>query len=281
MSRKLAALLTLLLPSLVVVLGAAPAPAAPADGPTWPTLGQPPVGANDWSCVPTARRPTPVIIVHGTFGDQKSLLDRLSLAMVTDGFCVYSFDYGNRATGPIEESAAQLETFTGRVLEATGAAKVSMVGHSQGGMMPRYYIKFLGGDAVVEDLVGLAPSNHGTEVTGDADNPLTGPGTGEFCPACRQQAAGSEFLTRLNAGDETPGKVSYTSVTTRYDTVVVPHTSGYLEPGKRTTNLTLQDVCRVDVSEHLQIPMSGTAIAIALDALTRVGPADPARTGCR
>ena len=37
-----------------------------------------------------------------------------------------------------------------------------MVGHSQGGMMPRYYIKFLGGAGKVDDLVGLSPSNHGT-----------------------------------------------------------------------------------------------------------------------
>ena len=48
------------------------------------------------------------------------------------------------------------------MLAATGAAKVSMVGHSQGGMMPRYYIKFLGGASKVDDLVGLSPSNHGT-----------------------------------------------------------------------------------------------------------------------
>ena len=37
--------------------------------------------------------------------------------------------------------------------------------------------------------------------------------------------------------------MSYTQITTRNDTVVVPHTSGYLEPGERTTNLTLQDKC--------------------------------------
>ena len=29
-------------------------------------------------------------------------------------------------------------------------------------MMPNYYIKFLGGAAKVNELIGLAPSNHGT-----------------------------------------------------------------------------------------------------------------------
>ena len=53
-----------------------------------------------------------------------------------------------------------------RVLAATGAAKVDLVGHSQGGMMPRYYLKFLGGAALVNRLVALAPSNHGTTLDG-------------------------------------------------------------------------------------------------------------------
>ena len=260
----------------VLALGPAPAPAATAaeELPPYPTWGMPADGANDWSCAPTASRPTPVILVHGTFGDQKSLLDELSRALVDRGFCVYGLDYGNRGTGPIEESAQQLKDFVERVRTATGAAKVSMVGHSQGGLMPRYYIKFLGGLDVVDDLVGLAPSNHGTSTTGPHDNPGNGAGAQVvFCQACIQQAEGSEFLTNLNAGDETPGDVSYTQITTRYDTVVVPHTSGYLAEGPLTTNLTLQDLCPSDTSEHLQIPMSDTAIALALDALTQAGPA--------
>ena len=77
----------------------------------YPTMGVAPVGANDWTCRPTAERPDPAVIVHGTFGDQKSLLDNLSLALVQQGYCVYSLDYGNRATGPIEASAQQLKDF--------------------------------------------------------------------------------------------------------------------------------------------------------------------------
>jgi hypothetical protein len=33
-------------------------------------------------------------------------------------------------------------------------------------MMPRYYLKFLGGTAEVDDLIGVSPSNHGTSNPG-------------------------------------------------------------------------------------------------------------------
>jgi len=229
-----------------------------------------PIGSNDWSCAPTADRPTPVVLVHGTFGDRRSLLDRISYRIKRAGFCVYSLDYGARATGSVEDSAAQLAAFVDRVLASTGAARVSLVGHSQGGMMPRYYIKYLGGADKVDDLVGLAPSNHGT-ANSAAMSPIAG-----FCYSCQQQAADSDFLADLNAGDESPGDVSYTNVVTRYDEVVVPSTSGHLAPSPQVTNVTLQDTCALDLTEHVNIPQDGPAIAWTLNALTRPGPADPA-----
>jgi hypothetical protein len=79
----------LLVPLLAALLGlTAPAYAGPPTLPTSP-FGEP-TGANDWDCTPTAQRPTPVIIVHGTGGDRKSLLDDLSAAMVGAGYCVFS-----------------------------------------------------------------------------------------------------------------------------------------------------------------------------------------------
>lgn len=281
MRRLLGALVALLLSLAATLVVVAPAGAGggfPVPLPTSPA-GDPP-GANDWRCQPTDRRPTPVILVHGTFGDRKNLLEGLSAAIKAKGFCVYSLDYGRRGTADMVASAKQLKAFTKRVLASTGAAKVSMVGHSQGGLLPRYYIKFLGGAAVVDDLVGVAPSNHGTTLV-----PFMGGGPsagfGLLCRACTQQAAGSPFLARVNRGDETPGRVSYTQITTRYDQVVVPHTSGYLEAGPRTVNLTIQDTCATDLAEHLLIPLSRTTIRLTLDALTRRGPARAGlRSGC-
>lgn len=283
MRRPLGVLTALLLAvTLLAVAGPAtaergPSPAAStARGalPPLPTVPEGDVaGVNDWSCRPTARRPVPVVTVHGTFGDRRHLLGRLQKALLARGFCVFSPDYGNRGLGEISASARQLKRFTQRVLRATGARKVSMVGHSQGGMMPRYYIRFLGGAKVVDDLVGIAPSNHGTALTQGGESNLLADALGLLCRACVQQGAGSQFLARLNRGDETPGRVSYTQITTRYDQVVVPHTSGYLQRGPRTTNVTIQSLCRRDLREHLLIPRSPTAIRVALDALTRPGPA--------
>ncbi len=227
-----------------------------------------PVGANDWTCRPTQERPTPVVLVHGTFADSRTPLDRLSARVKAAGYCVYSVDYGLRGTQRIEDSAATLAAFVDRVLASTGAAKVSLVGHSQGGMMPRYYLKNLGGLGEVDDLVGLAPSNYGTYRA-----ELLAPAGALGCPACAQQGAGSQFLRDLNTPDDSPGDVSYTNVVTRYDAVVVPHTNGYLTPADNVTNIRLQDVCPGNLADHVFIPANRTAIAITLDALSHPGPA--------
>jgi len=97
------------------------------------------------------------------------------------------------------------------------------------------------------------------------------------CPACDQQRAGSSFLQTLNAGDETPGAVSYTSIETRYDEVVTPFTSAFLAPGPNTANILLQDACPADVVDHQFIPDDRIALRWTLQALGRPGPADPAQ----
>ncbi|TYL51500.1 alpha/beta fold hydrolase [Nocardioides sp. BGMRC 2183] len=266
--------LTLLIVSTLAAFAlAAPASAGETVLPDLPTAPEGDVaGVNDWECAPTAKRPTPVVLVHGTFGDRRHLLEPLSKALLAKGFCAFSLDYGNRGTDDVVASARQLKRYVARVRRTTGAAKVSLVGHSQGGMMPRYYLKFLGGTRHVDDLVGIAPSNHGTGLLAPTQA-LTDQLIGLICVSCQQQTTGSAFLKRLNAGDETPGRVSYTQITTRYDEVVVPHTSGYLKAGPRTTNVTIQDKCPAAFSEHLLIPTDKVTIALTLNALTRRGPA--------
>jgi triacylglycerol esterase/lipase EstA (alpha/beta hydrolase family) len=242
-----------------------------------------PPGANNFSCKPSAVHPRPVILVHGTFADMADSWQALSPLLFDNGYCVFAFNYGSHdlsglfgvyATGQIEHSAEELAAFVDRVLAATGASQVDLVGHSQGGMMPRYYLRFLGGAAKVHTLVGLAPSNHGTTLNGLFTLASFFPGaTGFFglCPACEEQAAGSAFLTRLNSGSETVAGVDYTVIESSNDEVVTPYTSAFL-PGPAVTNITLQDQCALDQGEHLSMPYDHIADADVLSAL------DPTRT---
>jgi triacylglycerol lipase len=186
------------------------------------------------------------------------------------GYCVYTLGYGNDETGDMAAAAHRLAGFVDRVLARTSAKRVSIVGHSEGGLMPRYYIKFLGGAAKVEDLVGLAPSNHGTL------NPITIGGALTGCAACVQQQTGSSFLAQLNAGDETPPPVNYTVIETMYDAVILPYTSAFLNgPSARVTNVTLQQQCPRDFVGHVGITGDAIALQWVENALARGnGPAD-------
>jgi triacylglycerol lipase len=265
--------LALLLALPVLLLVASPSHA----GTIYRSPGVPPPGANDPACR-SAEHPEPVVLVHGTFEDMTTSWTVMAPALEARGYCVWALDYGHRATDRIQDSAAELSAFVDHVLAATGAQRVSIVGHSQGGMMPRWYLKFLGGTDKVDDLVGLAPSNHGTT------NPFAFP-AGRYgdCEACLQQIAGSDFLKELNAGDQTPAPVSYTVVETRYDEVVTPYRSAFLPQSAdgRVTNVLLQDACPNDVSEHLAIQGDPIAIQWVANALGRPGPADPAfRPSC-
>ncbi|MCX6397047.1 MAG: alpha/beta fold hydrolase [Propionibacteriales bacterium] len=239
-----------------------------ADAASSPTAPVSPYGANDWSCEPDAAHPYPVILVHGTYGDQQSVNDYLSWYLSATGYCVFALDYGFYGTNAIKDSAAELKVFVDRVLAATGAAKVSFVGHSQGGTMPRYYIKYLGGSARVDDLIAFAPGNHGT--TWRALLTLV---PGFTCRACQDLMVDSDFLDDLNAGDESPGSVSYTNIVTQVDTVVTPYTSGYLAPAPNVANIRIQDYCPSNATQHYYLPLDPAFIRFAADALAHPGPA--------
>jgi triacylglycerol esterase/lipase EstA (alpha/beta hydrolase family) len=243
-----------------------------------------PAGANDNSCRPSAAHPRPVVLVNGTFANQIDSWNAISPLLKNNGYCVYTFEYGGtgfiEATGPIAASAGQLRTEVDRVLAQTGAAKVDIVGWSQGGMMPRYYLKNLGGASKVNALVGLAPSNHGTTLDGLATLAGYFPGAldlvGAACPACQDQVRGSAFITALNAGGDTVPGVRYTVIQSRYDEVVTPYTSAFLS-GSNVTNITLQDQCILDLGDHLS--MTSDHIA-ARDVLNALDPAHAQSTIC-
>jgi triacylglycerol esterase/lipase EstA (alpha/beta hydrolase family) len=200
---------------------------------------------------------------------------------------VFAFNYGGTgyvtSTGDIATSAGELAAFVTQVRQATGASKVDLVGHSQGGMMPRYYLKFLGGAQYVNTLVALAPSNYGTTLDGltalasalDAIG-LVNDAISPLCTACVEQEQGSAFLGNLNSGGDTVPGVHYTVIESKDDEVVTPYTNAFLT-GAGATNITVQNQCPLDASDHLEIAADPVALADVLNALD---PAAPVRVPC-
>ncbi|MFJ3673041.1 esterase/lipase family protein [Streptomyces sp. NPDC090106] len=276
--RALRPLAALLLTAAVALVPATTAQAASAPSSGW----------NNYSCKPSTAHPRPVVLVHGTFGNSVDNWLGLAPYLVTRGYCVYSLDYGQltgvpvfNGLGPIDKSAAQLSAFVDKVLAATGAAETDVVGHSQGGMMPRYYVKFLGGAAKVNALVGVAPSNHGTTLNGLTALLDFFPGAADLLstatPALADQVVGSAFLTKLNAGGDTVPGVAYTVIATRYDEVVTPYQSQFLS-GSGVHNVLLQDLCPLDLSEHVAIGL--TDLIAFHEVANALDPAHATTTTC-
>ena len=249
------------LSALLLAAAASLAPAASAHAQSAPSSGW-----NNYSCKPSAAHPRPVVLVHGTFGNGTDNWLALAPYLVDRGYCVFSLDYGQLpgvplfdGLGPIDQSAAQLATFVDKVLAATGTPKADLVGHSQGGMMPRWYLRFLGGAAKVNALVGIAPDNHGTTLDGltqllpyfpGAENLLT-----LATPGLADQIAGSPFITRLNQGGDTVPGVHYTVIASKYDEVVTPYRTQFLT-GTDVRNVLIQDKCALDLSEHVAMGLT-------------------------
>jgi triacylglycerol lipase len=239
-------------------------------------------GTNDWSCKPTSRHPRPVVLVHGTLGNRSTNWQTYGPLLKNNGYCVFALTYGSTVPvpfpgafgglGKMETSAQQLKTFVAKVLNATGASKVDLVGHSQGTLMPDYWLKYLGGAGKVGSYISLAPLWHGTGLAGPPSqmgaafpNPLDSIG-----PAFGQMSTGSAFMTKMRSGTGVRvAGVKYVNIMTKYDELVKPYTSGS-EPGM--TNIVIQDRCPQDYTEHFEIAADKNASILVLNALDPTHP---------
>ena len=256
-------------------------------------------GSNDFSCKPTAEHPRPVVLAHGTGGSQQTNWGAYVPMLKNAGYCVFALTYGAipgapwpisaiGGMGPLENSVREFGVFVDKVLASTGAPTVDVVGHSQGTLIAGDYIKVAGGSSKVTKLVSVAPAWQGSKVAGGdlirefasrlgiADTAIV-----PICQACGQVPQGAEFLRTLNAGG-TPyvPTVEYTNISTRYDELIVPYTSGQVPgpPGYKVTNIVVQDTCAADYSEHAGIAGSQRAAYMALNALD---PAHPREVPCK
>ena len=231
----------------------------------------------------------PVIIVAGTFSPQIANELFLGNGLEAAGYthCVYELrgdnSFGNLpGSAPIEVSALALAGFVGDVLDWAGETKVDLIGHSQGALVARQYVKFYGGQASVDALISLAGPNRGTESVAVIElflGPILAP-FGVTCDdvaPCNQMRLDSDLVTTLNAGDATPGSVDYYAFYTDNDALVwywgtnifgfpvIKYDNAELEDG--ATNVQIDDECPARYVSHLGMILDPVVLHMVKDAL--------------
>lgn len=209
-----------------------------------------------------AAAPRPVILVAG-LSSPAFALDALQGRLRRDGYDVTEFALPGLGFGDIAKSASVLAAKVDQVRAAKHVAQVDIVAHSEGGLVSRYWMKFLGGAPEVGTYVSLGTPQHGTAVANIVK--FLGGGNCLAIVACQQMSTGSSFLTRLNAGDETPGSVRYNAFYTVEDELVQPYTTAALNGG--ATNYSVQHFCPFRVVGHLGLITDGTVYTMVRSAL--------------
>ncbi|MFI7427057.1 lipase family alpha/beta hydrolase [Micromonospora sp. NPDC049836] len=204
----------------------------------------------------------PVVVVGGLIGVSIAY-EPIAARLRADGYRVSIYQLPNLGFGDIRESARALSSYLDQVRAATGAAKVDLVTHSEGGLVSRWYIRFLGGADKVDRYISLGSPQRGTYVANIIN--FLGLGSCVGIVACQQMSAGSSFLAELNAGDDTPGAVRWTTVRTWQDELVVPINNATLVDG--ATNVLVQGWCPLRVVGHLGLVLDGTTYSIVRQAL--------------
>lgn len=201
----------------------------------------------------------PVVLVAGTFSPGFAL-DPLADRLRRDGYDVTIFELPTLGTQDINLTTQALATFVDGVLASKGVAKVDLIGHSQGGLVTRNFVKAYGGATKVDSHITLGTPHRGTYIAN-----LAAVFNCVGVVACQQMTIGSSFLNTLNAGDDTIGTVRYTTIRSLQDEVVRPVDTATMYDG--ATNVLIQSECFLRVVGHVGLILDGTVYSAARQAL--------------
>jgi triacylglycerol esterase/lipase EstA (alpha/beta hydrolase family) len=236
------------------------------------------------SCTPSVRTDPrePILLIPGTtLTPEENFSWNYERALKAMALPYCTVELPNHAMSDIQVAGEyvvyalrKMSHFEGR----KAARKVRIIGYSQGGMVPRWALRFWPDTrSLVDDDVGLDASNHGT-ITAEGSCLLNG-----CAPAVWQQRNTSAFTSALNSYQETFPGISYTEIYSWDDEIVVPNTSeqgssSVHSGGGTITNIAVQEVCPGHVADHLAMgSYDPVGYALALDALTHAGPAQATR----
>ena len=160
----------------------------------------------------------PVLVLYGLFATPR-VVDVLTYRFRRGGYCAFSIDlgglFGRFNSAPIEELAALLSNQVDRICRRHGLERLDIVGHSEGGLIGRYYVQKLNGAKHVSGLVTLGTPHRGTPWA------YLGRLVRQIVPSVPQMMPNSQLLRECTDG-RFPGAVKMTSIFSRADLICPP-----------------------------------------------------------
>lgn len=158
--------------------------------------------------------PNPVLLIYGFLSTRRSF-EVIERRLRRDGHCVFSINLGGAFdvfnTRGIDESAAKVRDKIEKLYTRYTLGPLTIIGHSKGGLIGRYYVKRLGGERRVRSLITLGTPHNGTPMA------YLGVATvGLLAPSAWQMRPMSPFIRRLKEGGWHPG-VRFVSIYSKDD----------------------------------------------------------------
>jgi triacylglycerol lipase len=177
----------------------------------------------------------PIVFVHGyvmTSAEWNTMIQNFRDRGYPDDR-LFAIDYTNSLDSNIIHARDELSAFVNDVMLQTGADRVDLVGHSNGGTSSRLFVAIFGGHNVVRDFVSVSGTHHGNQMACLAG--WTGESAEEQCPAYASEEASHNLVQWMLNGDpdtpdidETPygiedgGSVAYSALWTEDDLIDIP-----------------------------------------------------------
>ena len=182
---------------------------------------------------------TPILLVHGMV-DNRSIFTVLRRALRRRGFGrIWTMNY-HVLTHDLRAAARRLAATVEAICEQSGYERIHVVGHSMGGVVARYYVQRMGGDARVHTLVTLGSSHQGTQAAWLLPRGVT-----------RQLQPGSDVIAELR--EPAPScRTRFVSFWSDLDALISPKRAARIDhPDLNARNVLVRGV------GHMSLPING------------------------
>jgi pimeloyl-ACP methyl ester carboxylesterase len=202
---------------------------------------------------------TPILLLHGMV-DNRSIFALLRRGLRRRGFGqIVAINYSVLTTD-IPSAARRLAGHVEQLCAETGYERVHIVGHSLGGLIARYYVQRMGGDARVHTLVCLGTPHKGTYAARLVPRRIAG-----------QLRPDSAVIAEL-ARPARQCRTRFISVWSDLDQLIVPKQSARIDhPDLHAHNMLVRGL------GHLSLPVDGRVVHAICMTLAQLGPDGSAR----